>query len=410
MADLIKTFAYTAQDSQEVIQTGEYSAIDQNSVVTYLAGMDLTPINIAEKKKSVLEMNLSLFESVSPNEIYNFTRQLAVMLRANVPLIDALEAMESDLNNPALNRVIKSVVKSVSAGISFSDALSEHPKIFDNMFIFIVKAGETAGVLDKVMMKIAEFIKHDLEMRDGIKSALRYPAIVMVITIAVAVLAVVYLLPRFTALFTETQIELPAMTKFYLGIDNIIQNYYLFILFGIIIFIFVFIKTLQTKKGRYNWDKFILSVPIFGPIIRGLSISRFSNIFETLNSSGVPILTCLDIVGKTVGNTFIEFRLNKISQEVRTGKKIANSLRRHTSDIFPPHVLKMIEVGEEAGAMDDMMHEIAVLFDNETRNMVQRLTASVEPIITVTMGIFILSLALAIFVPVWDSYVALTNS
>jgi len=409
MADLFKTFAYTAQDSQEVIQTGEYSAIDQNSVVNYLAGMGLTPINIAEKKKSALEMNINLFESVSPNEIYNFTRQLAVMLRAGVPLIDGLEAMESDQNNPVLNRVIKNVVKSVSSGISFSDALSEHPKVFDSMFIFIVKAGETAGVLDKVMMKIAEFIKHDLEMRDGIKSALRYPAIVMVITIAVAVLAVVYLLPRFTSLFTETNIALPAMTRFYLGIDHVIQNYYPFILFGIIILSFAFIQMLKTKKGRYNWDKLILNVPIFGPIIRGLSISRFSNIFETLNSSGVPILNCLDIVGKTVGNTFIENRLDKISHEVRTGKKIANSLRRHTSDIFPPHVLKMIEVGEEAGAMDDMMHEIAILFDNETRNMVQRLTASVEPVITVTMGIFILSLALAIFVPVWDSYVALTN-
>mgnify|MGYP000957824928 CR=1 FL=1 len=409
MADLFKTFAYTAQDSQEVIQTGEHSAIDQNSVVSYLAGMGLTPINIAEKKKSALEMNINLFESVTPNEIYNFTRQLAVMLRAGVPLIDGLEAMESDQNNPALNRVIKSVVKSVSSGISFSEALSAHPKVFNSMFIFIVKAGETAGVLDKVMMKIAEFIKHDLEMRDGIKSALRYPAIVMVITIAVAVLAVVYLLPRFTSLFTETNIALPAMTRFYLGIDYVIQNYYPFILGGIIIFVIAFIKTLQTKRGRYTWDKFILSAPIFGPISRGLSISRFSNIFETLNSSGVPILNCLDIVGKTVGNKFIEYRLDKISQEVRTGKKIAKSLRRHTSDIFPPHVLKMIEVGEEAGAMDDMMHEIAILFDNETRNMVQRLTASVEPFITVTMGIFILSLALAIFVPVWDSYVALTN-
>ena len=232
----------------------------------------------------------------------------------------------------------------------------------------------------------------------------------MVITVAVAILAVVYLLPRFSALFKETRIELPAMTKFYLGIDFIIQNYYGYILLTIIILAASFIQMLRTKKGRYIWDKFILKVPIFGPIIRGVSISRFSNIFETLNSSGVPILSCLDIVGKTVGNTFIEFRLNRISQDVRIGKKVANSLREHTSDIFPPHVLKMIEVGEEAGAIDDMMHEIATLYDNETRNMVQRLTASVEPIITVTMGIFILSLALAIFVPVWDSYVALTTN
>ena len=410
MAEAFKTFSYTAQDSQETMLTGEYSAVDQNGVASYLAGMGLTPINIIEKKKSILDTDLNFFESVSPNEIYNFTRQLAVMLRAGVPLIDALEAMESDYNNPAVNRVIKSVVTSVSSGVSFSDALSNHPNVFDNMFIFIVKAGETAGVIDTVMLKIAEFIKHDLEMRNGIKSALRYPAIVMVITIAVAVLAVVYLLPRFSSLFKETRIELPAMTKFYLGIDYVIQNYYGYILLGLVVFAVGFIQMLKTKNGRYLWDRFILNVPIFGPIVRGVSISRFSNIFETLNSSGVPILDCLDIVGKTVGNTFIEVLLNKISQEVRIGKKVAPSLREHTGDIFPPHVLKMIEVGEDAGAIDDMMHEIATLYDNETRNMVQRLTASVEPIITVTMGIFILSLALAIFVPVWDSYVALTNN
>ena len=410
MADVFKTFSYTAQDTQDTILTGTYSAVNQNSVASYLAGMGLKPINITEKKKSILDMEINFLDSVSPNEVYNFTRQLAVMLRAGVPLIDALEAMESEHNNPAVNRVIQSVVKRVTGGIAFSEALSMHPQVFNNMFIFIVKAGETAGVLDAVMLKIAEFIKHDLEMRNGIKSALRYPAIVMVITVAVAILAVVYLLPRFSALFKETRIELPAMTKFYLGIDFIIQNCYGYILLTIIILAASFIQMLRTKKVRYIWDKFILKVPIFGPIIRGVSISRFSNIFETLNSSGVPILSCLDIVGKTVGNTFIEFRLNRISQDVRIGKKVANSLREHTSDIFPPHVLKMIEVGEEAGAIDDMMHEIATLYDNETRNMVQRLTASVEPIITVTMGIFILSLALAIFVPVWDSYVALTTN
>tara|TARA_B100001123_G_C14847205_1_gene842553 strand:- start:19 stop:717 length:699 start_codon:yes stop_codon:yes gene_type:complete len=232
----------------------------------------------------------------------------------------------------------------------------------------------------------------------------------MLITLAVAVLAVVYLLPRFSSLFTETKIVLPPMTRFYLGMDYIIQNYYPYIIGLLIVLALAFIQFLKTKSGRHTWDKFVLNVPIFGPILRGLSISRFSNIFETLNSSGVPILSCLDIVGKTVGNAFIQNRLDKISQDVKAGKKIANSLRQHTDDIFPPHVLKMIEVGEEAGAIDDMMHEIAILFDNETRNKVQRLTASVEPVITVTMGIFILSLALAIFVPVWDSYVALTNN
>ena len=206
MAETIKTFAYTAQDMQDTMLTGEHTALDKNSVASYLAGMGLKPISITEKKKSIFQQDIRFFDSVAPNEVYNFTRQLAVMLRAGVPLIDALEAMESNQNNPAVNRMIKSVVKSVSEGIQFSNALSNHPDVFNSMFIFIVKAGESAGVLDAVMMKIAEFIKHDLEMRSGIKSALRYPAIVMVITLAVAVLAVVYLLPRFTSLFQETRI------------------------------------------------------------------------------------------------------------------------------------------------------------------------------------------------------------
>ena len=308
MADSIKTYTYTAQDNQDTMRTGEYSALDQNSVASYLMGMGLKPINIAEKKKSIFKQEFNFLESVAPSEVYNFTRQLAVMLRAGVPLIDALEAMESNQNNPAVNRMIVSVVHNVSSGMTFSAALAEHPKVFDSMFIFIVKAGETAGVIDLVMMKIAEFIKHDLEMRNGIKSALRYPAIVMTITIAVAVLAVVYLLPRFSALFMETRIELPAMTRFYLGIDQFIQNNYIFIIAGIAIAAVVFFQTLKTTQGRYYWDKFLLNIPIFGPISRGISISRFSNIFETLNSSGVPILNCLDIVGKTVGNAFIQFR------------------------------------------------------------------------------------------------------
>ncbi len=409
MAEAIKTFTYTAHDIHNQLTSGEYSSSSETGVVNYLLGLGLKPVAITEKKKSVFDTEITFFDSISPSEVYNYTRQLAVMLKAGVPLIDALQSMESEHNNPALNRIIKEVVKDVSNGMAFSDALKKHPKAFNNMFVFIVKAGEEAGVMDRVLMKIAEFIKHDLEMRDGIKSALRYPAIVMMITLGVAVLAVVYLLPRFTSLFTDTRIELPLVTRIYLGIDHLIQNYYGFILGGLGVIGYLFYRWINTQSGRHIWDRFLLNVPIIGPINRGLAISRFSNILQTLNSSGVPILTCLNIVGKTVNNAFVQSRLDNISDEVRMGNKVAKSLRSHTGDIFPAHVLKMIEVGENAGAIDEMLEEIARLYDNETRNKVQRLTASVEPFITVTMGLFILSLALAIFVPVWDSYVALST-
>ena len=409
MADTVKTFSYTAHDIHNEITSGEYSSTSTNGVLNYLSGLGLTPVAITEKKHSILDKDITFFDSISPSEIYNYTRQLAVMLKAGVPLIDALQSMESEHNNPALNRVIKEIVQDVTNGVAFSIALEKHPKAFNTMFVFIVKAGEEAGVMDLVLMKIAEFIKHDLEMREGIKSALRYPAIVMLITISVAILAVVYLLPRFSTLFADTRIELPLVTRIYLGLDQIIQNYYGFIILGGIVISYVFYRWINTVSGRYIWDKFLFNIPIIGPINRGLAISRFSNILQTLNSSGVPILTCLNIVGKTVNNAFVQSRLDLISDEVKMGKKVARSLKTHTYDVFPGHVLKMIEVGEEAGAIDEMLEEIARLYDSETRNRVQRLTASVEPLITVTMGLFILSLALAIFVPVWDSYVALST-
>ena len=173
------------------------------------------------------------------------------MLKAGVPLIDALQSMESEHNNPALNRVIKEIVQDVTNGVAFSIALEKHPKAFNTMFVFIVKAGEEAGVMDLVLMKIAEFIKHDLEMREGIKSALRYPAIVMLITISVAILAVVYLLPRFSTLFADTRIELPLVTRIYLGLDQIIQNYYGFIILGGIVISYVFYRWINTVSGRY---------------------------------------------------------------------------------------------------------------------------------------------------------------
>ena len=200
MADTVKTFSYTAHDIHNEITSGEYSATSTNGVINYLSGLGLSPVAITEKKHSILDKDITFFDSISPSEIYNYTRQLAVMLKAGVPLIDALQSMESEHNNPALNRVIKEIVQDVTNGVAFSIALEKHPKAFNTMFVFIVKAGEEAGVMDLVLMKIAEFIKHDLEMREGIKSALRYPAIVMLITISVAILAVVYLLPRFSTL------------------------------------------------------------------------------------------------------------------------------------------------------------------------------------------------------------------
>ena len=309
--------------------------------------------------------------------------------------------------SPMLKKAVEKIILDVSAGFSLSQAMSKHPRVFNEMFVNIIKAGESAGVLDEVMYQLADFISHDLKLRMGITQAIRYPMIVIGITLAVGIYAVTFILPRFSSLFASTRIELPLPTRILLGLDIFIKSNYSIIIFAIFALLTGFILIIRTEKGRFQWHKFLLSAPIIGPILTKMAISRFCHVLETLDRTGVPILTALRIAGNTVGNAFILSRVKNIHVDVEMGKQIAKSLSSHAADIFPAHVLKMISVGEDAGALDDMLKEIGDMTDEETKDHVLRLTATLEPLITVFMGIMILTLSLAIFLPIWDMYEAL---
>ena len=406
----LSIFSYIATNAESGVVRGELRAAGEENVLVQLERMGLAPVSVSKKQKSILDMNITFFEKVPPTDIYNFTRQLSVMLKAGVPLVDALDSVHSDQTNPLLNKTIDAVIEDVSGGMSLSKSMSKHPKVFNNMFVNIVKAGERAGVLDKVLFQLADFIAHDLKLTMGIKAAIRYPSIVIGITLLVGVFAVTYILPRFSTLFSNTRIELPLPTRILLGIDQFTKDNWTGIVFFSLFFIFVFWRALRTKAGLYQWHKFILGLPIFGPLAQKMAISRFCHVLDTLDRTGVPILEALDISGRTVGNTFVEDRLSKVHADVEVGKKVALSIQRHTHDIFPPHVLKMIQVGEDAGAMDDMLKEIGDMTDAEVQDRVLKLTATLEPLITVVMGVFILTLALAIFLPIWDMYEALSTN
>ena len=409
MAEKISSFSYIATNSSAGVVRGELRAAGQGSALIQLERMGLEPISVTKKKESILDTQVSLFEKVPPADIYNFTRQLSVMLKAGVPLIDALDSVHSDKTNNLLKRTIDTVIDDVSSGMSLSKSMAKHPKAFSDMFVNIVKAGESAGVLDKVLFQLADFIAHDLKLRMGITQAIRYPSIVIGITILVGVFAVTYILPRFSTLFANTRIELPLPTKILLGINQFTTDYWNIIIGAIIVLVIVIWRVLQTKTGRYQWHKMLLGLPIFGPIAQKMAISRFCHVLDTLDRTGVPILEALEIAGNTAGNTFIEERLGRVYKEVAMGKKVAVSINTHTVDIFPNHVLKMIQVGEDAGAMDDMLKEIGDMTDAEVQDRVLKLTATLEPVITVIMGVFILTLALAIFLPIWDMYEALSR-
>ena len=405
-----KTYTYIAKNEVEEVIQGEVRALGENAASLQLERMGMEPISILEKGESILEMQLNFFEKVPPMAIYNFTRQLSVMMKAAVPLVDALESMQSPQMAPMLKTAIDKIINDVSAGFSLSQAMAKHPRVFNEMFVNIIKAGESAGVLDEVMYQLADFISHDLNLRIGITQAIRYPMIVIGITLAVGGYAVTFILPRFSALFGSTRIALPLPTRMLLGLDIFIKNNYALLIFGIFAFLTAFLLIIRTERGRYHWHKFLLGAPIIGPILTKMAISRFCHVLETLDRTGVPILAALQIAGNTVGNAFILDRVKNIHLDVEMGKQIAKSLNTHAADVFPAHVLKMISVGEDAGALDDMLKEIGEMTDEETKDHVLRLTATLEPLITVFMGIMILTLALAIFLPIWDMYEALANS
>ena len=404
-----QTYSYIAKNDSGTVVRGDLKAISEDSALQQLDRKGLDPISVSLVKESLWEKDVTFFERVPAQAIYTFTRQLSVMLKAGVPLVDALDSMKGESTNPGLNKALTQVISDVSGGQPLSSAMGKHPKLFNSMFVNIVRAGESSGVLDDVLLQLADFINHDLRLKMGIKQAIRYPAIVVGITIFVGIYAVTFILPRFSSLFSQTNIALPLPTRILLGMDQFIQSYFYHIIVVIALILFALYRYIKTDNGRFRFDKILFFSPIFGPINQKMSLSRFCHVFETLDRSGVPILQALDIAGKTVGNTFIQGRLGKVKGDVEIGRKVARSLTDHTKDIFPPHVLKMINVGEESGALDDMLKEIAIMTDVETEDHVKRLTATIEPVITVFMGIMILTLSLSIFLPIWVMYEALAN-
>ena len=410
-SNTVEIFSYIARDQKSGVVKGEIKALGERVVQDQLKKMGLDPISITIKKGSIFDkLDVHVFDRVSPDAIYNFSRQLSVMIKAGVPLIEALKSMLSKTINPLLNKTIEKIIEDISAGSSLSGALEKHRKVLDTMYINIIRAGESSGVLETVLFKLADFISYDLQLRNGIKQAIRYPMIVIGITVSVGFYAVAFILPRFSVLFTQTGIELPLPTRILLGIDSFLQNYSGFLVAGIVIMIVAFFQLIKTKKGAILWDRFKINAPVFGKIFKNMAISRFCHVLETLNRTGVPILESLTISSRSTGNSYVRDRLSNTKSDVGLGHKIAQSLDKYGSDIFEAQMIKMIQVGEEAASLDDMLVEIAIMVDNETQTRVRTLTSTLEPIITVIMGAMILVLALSIFLPIWDMYESLATN
>ncbi|MFY9269742.1 MAG: type II secretion system F family protein, partial [Candidatus Manganitrophaceae bacterium] len=367
----------------------------------HLDSLGYIPVSIEEEKPGLSLPNIfPLFETISAEDLIVFSRQLATLIGAGIPFMASFNALEEQTENPKLKRVITQVRREVEGGSTFTDALAKHPTVFSALYISMVKAGETAGVLDEILNRLALLAEHEAETRARIKAATRYPKIVIAALVVAFGILVTFVIPRFAALYANFKAELPLPTRIMIGINIAVHRYGILILAGLITAIFGFRKYINTPSGRLWWDGFKLKLPVFGVIFKKTALSRFARVFGTLTRSGLPILQTLEIVSETVGNVVIARIVDHIRDSAREGRGIIQPMR--VSKVFPPIVIQMVAVGEETGKMEEMMMKVSEYYDRDVDYAIKNLSSSLEPLLLAVIGGVILFLALAIFMPWWN--------
>ena len=394
-------YRYKARDKYGALFVGTFETNGKEAVAGHLDNLGYIPVAIEEEKASVsLAELLPHFERITAEDLIIFSRQLATLIGAGIPFMASFTALEEQTENPKLKKVINQVRREVEGGSTFADALAKHPKVFSSLYISMVKAGETGGVLDEILNRLAVLAEHEAETRARIKAATRYPKIVLVAIFVAFGILVSFVIPKFAALYANLKAELPLPTRIMIGINHAVHRYGFLLLAAIIGSVMGFRRYINTPSGRLWWDGFKLQVPIFGPIFKKTALSRFARVFGTLTRSGLPVLQTLEIVSETVGNVVIARIVDNVRDSARQGRGIVQPMR--VSKIFPPIVVQMVAVGEESGKMEEMLMKVSEYYDRDVDYAIKNLSSSLEPVLLGVIGVVILFLALAIFLPWWN--------
>ena len=337
---------------------------------------------------------------VKPQELENFTSQLVVMLRAGVPLVESLKTIGSQLESDKMEEIVKDIIDKVSGGMVFSKALSNYPRVFNSLYVSMVKVGETTGSMDLVLDHVRSFLHHDIEVKRKVKSAMRYPIIVMGILVIAFVAVVAFVIPQFSAMFASASIELPLPTRILILISDLFTKYWMGTLAGVIILGGLLRFYLNKPAGAYQFDLLKLMMPVFKNIVIESSIARFAHILETLSKSGVKIIKALEITRETIENRVIAKDIENAIAKVSKGVPIAEALS--DSNYFPQMTLMMIGAGEKSGALEAMLLNIAQQYDTSVNLKIEGLSAAIEPLLTIVIAVFLLIFAMAIFLPMWS--------
>jgi len=395
------TFVWTGRDPQGRVVQGTLKARNED-VVRAMVERDGTRVIAVEKKKSPLEMelNLSFLERVSDRDIAIFARQLAAMINAGVPIVQALAIYAEQAPKKKLRDVIDEIRKKVESGEQLYAAMEPHKNLFGPLFVSMVRVGEAGGILGDTLNSLAEYLEKMDNLKAKIKSAMTYPTVVMVVAIVVVIGLMTFVVPKFVSMFQESNVELPMITRMVMAVSEFMTSKgMVFLSAGVIGGLIALQRFIKTERGRLIWDRLLFRAPVLGDVIQKGSIARFSRTLGMLLRGGVPILQALEITASSAGNKVIERAVMRARAEIGEGRSIAGPLR--ASGVFPPMVLHMVSIGEETGQLSEMLAKVSDFYDEEVDRAVERLTSMMEPLMIVFIGGIVMVILLSIYLPIF---------
>jgi len=400
-------YAYEALDKGGKQVRGVIEAANEEIIVEKLRGMGYYPLKVAQHKKSAAQADILalpglrlIFHRITSRMLMTFTRQLATLIDAGLPIIRSLSILQEQVESNIFKDKIADMIKSIEGGTSLSEALAKHPKTFDPLYVNMVRAGEIGGVLEAVLNKIAEFLEKRQALKGKVKSAMMYPVVVTILAAIIVSFILIMIIPKFTDIFKQMGAELPWLTMQLVIASDILINRSWIVILAIIIIWVAFKKVYETKEGKYVIDFLSLKVIVFGPLMKKIAITRFAGTLATLIHSGVPILQALDIVRDTSGNEVVARAMDKVYQSVKDGDTIHEPLSRCA--VFPPLVVHMVAVGEETGAIDQMLIKVAEAYEREVDDTVNALTSILEPVMVVVLGVIVGIIVVALYLPLFS--------
>jgi type IV pilus assembly protein PilC len=396
------TYVFKAMDLAGIPAEGEVDANSKQDVADQLKARGLVVIDIASKYRSK-ELNLDLFNRVKAKDLAVASRQLATMVTSGMSILRALYVLESQTQSKLLKETYVAVRHDVEAGLLFSDALERHPKVFGPLYVSMVRAGETGGVLEECLMRVADQLEKDAALRRQIRAAMIYPALVITFAFTVLLALVAFLIPVFEGVFKQFPGKLPALTQVMVTFSHLLTKQWYLLIFFVVGIVSVFVYLKRSKWGREHWDAFKLRIPMkIGDVVQKVALARWSRTLASLSSAGVPIIQAIEITGKTAGNYVVEKSMADVIASVKAGGTIAEPLRK--SPAFPPMVAHMVGVGEETGALDTMLEKIADFYDDEVAAAVKALTSIMEPVMIILVGGIVGVIVISMYLPLFSIY------